>query len=118
MKTLTITLKKLFLELKNLRATLRLYEAKKQADEAHERNGRRYYVMPTTGTSGQLVIMDRENFRKLKQKGYIKRHTSVKDLEHECFYCTPYCNGRGELSSEEQYIKRRQYFSWLEAIKK
>ncbi len=44
---------------KKIRASLRLREAVRQADKAHRENGQRYYVMPTSGVSGQLVIMDR-----------------------------------------------------------
>ena len=71
---------------KKIRASLRLREAVRQADKAHRENGQRYYVMPTSGVSGQLVIMDRNNFRKLKQKHYINHNTFVRDLEFECFY--------------------------------
>ena len=103
---------------KKITASLRLREAVRKADEAHGENGQRYYVMPTSGTSGQLVIMDRNNFRKLKQKHYIKYSTFVSDLERECFYCTAYRNGAGELSAEVIALKKKQYFSWLEAIAK
>lgn len=103
---------------KKFKASLRLREAVRKADKAHSDNGQRYYVMPTSGTSGQLVIMDRNNFRKLKQKHYINYNTFVRDLEVECFYCTPYRNGAGELSAEAVALKKKQYFSWLEAITK
>lgn len=102
---------------KKIKASLRLREAVRRADKAHIENGQRYYVMPTSGTSGQLVIMDRNNFRKLKQKHYINTHTSVRDLEVECFYSTPYRNGMGELPPDVIAKKRKQYYSWLEAIK-
>jgi hypothetical protein len=103
---------------KKIRASLRLREAIRQAIEAHNSNGHRYYVMPTSGSSGQLVIMDRDNFRKLKQKRYINPRTYVRDLESECFYCTPYRNGAGELSAEAIALKKTQYYSWLETIAK
>lgn len=103
---------------KKFKASLRLREAVRQADKAHSENRQRYYVMPTSGTSGQLVIMDRNNFRKLKQKHYIKYGTFVRDLEVECFYCTPYRNGMGALSPKDIALKKKQYYSWLEAISK
>lgn len=102
---------------KKIKATLRLNEAMRQADKAHNENGNRYYVMPTSGTSGQLIIMDRNNFRKLKHKGYVSNRTFVRDLEKECFYCTPYRNGTGELPSAVVALKRKQYFSWLDSFK-
>lgn len=101
---------------KRLQAALRLREAVRQALKAHFTTGHRYYVMPTSGTSGQLVIMDRENFRKLKQKGYINRNTFVNNLKQECFYCTPYRNGMGALSPEVIAIKRKNYINWLYSV--
>lgn len=103
---------------RKFRASLRLTEAVRQADKAHEETGERYYVMPTTGTSGQLVIMDRSNFRKLKQKGYIAHEATVANLEMECFYCTPYRNGEGVLLGEIVSMKRKQYFKWLNSMRK
>ncbi|MGN0032432.1 MAG: hypothetical protein ACI358_01430 [Candidatus Limimorpha sp.] len=103
---------------KKIKASVRFREAVIMADKAHTENGQRYYVMPTSGTSGQLVVMDRNNFRKLKRKQYINSKKFVRDLEAECFYCTPYRNGACVLSEEEVVLKRSQYFSWLEAINK
>lgn len=103
---------------RKFRASLRLTEAVRQADKEHEETGERYYVMPTTGTSGQLVIMDRSNFRKLKQKGYIAHEATVANLEMECFYCTPYRNGEGVLPGEIVSMKRKQYFKWLNSMRK
>lgn len=103
---------------RKFRASLRLTEAVRQADKAHEETGERYYVMPTTGTSGQLVIMDRSNFHKLKQKGYIAHEATVANLEMECFYCTPYRNGEGVLPGEIVSMKRKQYFKWLNSMRK
>ena len=101
---------------RKIKASLRLREAVQQADKAHRETGGRYYVMPGA-TSGQLIIMDRANFRKLKQKGYINRNTFVNDLERECFYCTPYGNGTGELPKLVVDLKRKQYYSWVEETK-
>lgn len=103
---------------KQIKAYLRLREAVRKADKSHSENGQRYYVMPQSDASGKLVIMDRNNFRKLKQKHYINYNTFVRDLEVECFYCTPYRNGTGQLSAEAAAWKKKQYFSWLEAIDK
>lgn len=103
---------------RRIHASLRLREAVRQADKAHSENGHRYYVMPTSVTNEQLVIMDRDNFRKLKQKHYLPSKVSVKDLERECFYCTPYRNGTGGLSREDMEKKRSQYLAWIEMVSK
>lgn len=103
---------------KKIIATLRLNEAVRQANNAHKKTGQRYYVMPTSGASGKLIIMDRRNFRKLKQKRYITHRAFVRDLEVECFYCTPYRNGTGALTKEAELIKRQNYFMWLEQVSK
>lgn len=104
--------------IKKVRGMLRLNEAVRQADKAHEKTGERYYVMPTSGKKGQLIIMDRRNFRKLKQKGYVNYKSFVYDLERECFYCTPYRNGSGQLSPILRKIKKQQYYLWLDSVGK
>lgn len=101
---------------RKIRASLRLREAVRQADEKHKETGERYYVMPAGGKKGQLIIMDRKNFRKLKQKGYINHNTFVGDLERECFYCTTYGNSSAMLPSAVIALKRKQYFSWLDSF--
>lgn len=100
-----------------MKAALRLIEAVRRANKAHESTGNRYYVMPTGGISGKLIIMDRFNFRKLKQKHYINRNATQMNLEAECFYCTPYSNGTGKLSPLAKSLKRDSYYSWVAAVR-
>lgn len=95
-----------------LKASLRLREAVKKAEDAHSQTGERYYVMPLSGSKGKLIIMDRFNFRKLKQKGYISYESHVRDLETECFYFTAYRNGTCGIVPEVENLKRQQYYSW------
>lgn len=101
---------------KKFRASLRLFEAIRQADKAYEETGERHYVMPTSGKSGQLIIMDRRNFRKLKHKGYITKNANIGDLEKECFYCTPYRNGEGAMPDMVVRMKKQEYFKWIDSI--
>jgi hypothetical protein len=100
-----------------LRSYLRLREAIKKADKAHAKDGERYYVMPAA-KSNNLIIMDRFNFRKLKQKGYITPKAHVRDLVAECFYCTPYRNGDGKMPVSIRKLKVKSYFCWVEAQRK
>lgn len=95
-----------------LKAVLRLREAVRKAEEAHSKTGERYYVMPLSSSNGKLIIMDRFNFRKLKQKGYITHKAHVFDLEKECFYFTPYRNGTSGILPEVESLKRQQYYRW------
>lgn len=98
------------------RDTLRLRRAVIMADNAHLESGERFYVMPTT--DGKLIVTDRKNFRILRQKHYISRNATVRDLETECFYCTPYRNGQGTLPPEALSMKRRQFLAWSRAQRK
>lgn len=97
--------------LKKFKAYLRLLEAVKKADNEFKKNGERYYVMP--GYDRKLIIMDRRNFRLLKKKHYITNKATVKNLELECFYCTPYKDGKGQLTKEDIKSKREEYYKWL-----
>lgn len=103
---------------RKIKASIRYREAVRQANEAHQETGQRYYVMPTSGHKGMLIIMDRKNFRKLKQKGYIPQNVRVTDLERECFYCTSYRNGKGMLPDFITTMKRKEYYKWLDNIRK
>lgn len=98
-------------------AGLKLREAINKADDAFRENGNRYYVLPSW-RGKDLIVMDRKSFRQLKHKRYITHKVFVRDVERECFYCTPYNNGAGKLSSAVMAKKRNQYYSWLEAIDK
>lgn len=101
-----------------IRAALRLREAIRMADKAHRETGNRHYVMPVVGSGGRkLIVVDRRNFRLLRQKRYIHPNTRVFDLERECFYFTPYRNGSYALSPELMALKRSQYFSWVASDK-
>ena len=99
---------------KKLKAYLRYREAVRKANEAHERTGERYYVMPASGTKKALLVMDRFNFRRLKHKGYITNKASVVDLERECFYATPYRNGTAEMLVSIIELKKQQYYAWYD----
>ena len=99
-----------------IKSSLRLYSAICKADNAHKETGERYYVMPTPGITGNLLIMDRENFRGLKHKKYVSSKANVSDLQRECFYCTPYRNGDEALPALIQKMKRDEYMSWIKSI--
>lgn len=101
---------------RRFKASLRLREAIKMADKAHQQTGKRYYVMPQHGSGGKkLVVMDRYNFRRLKMKHYIQREARVFDLVRECFYCTSYRDGNQFLAPADRKKKVMQYFAWVEA---
>ncbi len=91
-------------------AYLRLREAVRKADEAWRRTGRRHYVLP--GSNRSLIVMDRDNFRILRRKGYIPQKAVIHDAVAESFYFTPHRDGSGRLSGKDRSMKVRQYFSW------
>lgn len=101
---------------KKIVAYTRWYYAIKKADSEHERTGDRYYVI--AGNGENLVVTDRRVFRKFKQKGYISRQANVSDMLRECFYFTPYRNGDGFITKEYLDKKRKQYYSYLDALAK
>ena len=92
------------------RAKLNLQRAIRMAEEAHKNNGKRYYVMPSQ--NGKLIVMDRANFRKLRQKHYIPQDRKITDATEACFYFT--ANGAGETMSKElRQEKERKYRAFL-----
>lgn len=98
---------------------LRYRKAVQMADDAHAKDGDRYYVMPSNQKKQKgkptLIVMDRKNFRKLRQKGYIDRRANMRDVVNECFYCTPYANGNGYLDAKGRKLKLALYFSYCKS---
>lgn len=99
-------------------ASLRFREAVKKADTAHAVNGHRYYVLPADDKSLKLIVMDRQNFRRLKTKKYINQNARVFHLVNESFYFTPYANGTGCLSAYDKVRKKELYYQWVDACRK
>ncbi len=91
-------------------AYLRLREAVRKADAAWRASGSRHYVIPSAGR--KLLVMDRNNFRILKRKGYISKTAILSDALRECFYHTPHRDGSGRISEAMRLFKIKQYFSW------
>lgn len=105
---------------KQLTDYLRYREAVKMADDAHAKDGDRYYVVASNNEKGKpgLIIMDRKNFRRLRFKGYINKKANIRDLVAECFYCTPYASGDGYLDAAGRKLKQALYFSYCESVRK
>lgn len=96
---------------KKIKAEIVYSLAVRKADNAHSENGERYYVMPSE--DGRLVVVDRRNFRVLKRKNYIPKDASVADMQRECFYCTPYRNGTGEMPADIIALKHSAFLDWF-----
>ena len=95
---------------KKFRAYLRLREAIRKADEAHAANGHRYYVIPAQNR--QLVVIDKENMKKLRHKHYFHHAFNTGDLMRTSFYYTPFSNGQGAISPQEAHLLRLFYYKW------
>lgn len=96
---------------KKIKAEIVYSLAVRKADNAHSENGERYYVMPSE--DGRLVVVDRRNFRILKRKNYISKDASVADMQRECFYCTPYRNGKGGDVGRHLALKHSAFLDWF-----
>ena len=99
-------------------AAITLRTAVIEADQAHSRTGERYYVMPAGELTQNLIIIDRFNFRKLKQKGYIPRQALISDLERESFYSNSYRDGSKPSLPKTIKQKRNRYYHWCDSVKK
>lgn len=90
---------------KKIKAEIVYSLAVRKADNAHGENGERYYVMPSE--DGRLVVVV------LKRKNYIPKDASVADMQRECFYCTPYRNGKGEMPADIIALKHSAFLDWF-----
>lgn len=101
--------------IKKFFAYLRLKEAIRIADKAHEENGRRYYVLPN-GRTHKLLVTDRNNFRMLRHKGYYANDAKMVDAKKASFYYTAHKNGEGKSTDGIIDLKRMQYYNWAESL--
>lgn len=101
---------------KKLRAYLRFKEAVKQADEAYQKHNHRFYVLPDH--NGNLIIMDRRNFRILRRKKYISRLATVPELSFNSVYHTPDAKGEGGIATDDLKMKFREYVTYLRIMEK
>lgn len=96
-------------------AYLRLKEAIRIADKAHEENGKGYYVLPN-GRTHKLIVTDRNNYRQLRHKGYYQNSAKMIDVKKASFYYTAHKNGEGKSTDELVDLKRMQYYHWVESL--
>lgn len=102
--------------IRHFRDYLRLRKAIIMADERHAQDSDRYYVVPSM--DGQLLIMDRKNFRLMKRKHYIAQETTLNDLRRMCFYHTPYSNGSDSMPDNVRKERAEMYYQWAVAKRK
>lgn len=91
-------------------ANIKWKYAVSKADKAHAQSvtKERYYVMPFGRK--RLIIMNRKQFRRLKDTHYMSRGARVKDLVKESFYFTP---DRGHFSPMTPAIKEAKRQMWI-----
>lgn len=99
--------------IKKLKARLTLERAVKMADEAYARTSERYYVMPSM--DGKLVVMNRQDLKLLKRKGYVGKFATVEQIAREAFYFTPYRNGDGAMTRDDISDRKKLYYFWCAA---
>lgn len=98
-----------------LKDYLRYRKAVMMADDAHAKDGDRYYVMPSM--DGKLLVMDRKNFRALKRKGYIQKNATMQSAIAECFYYTSRIGGAEVMPEHVRTMKYSEYKSWCKAMR-
>lgn len=99
---------------KQFYAYLRLRRAVDMAEKAGKKHHCRFYVLP--GENGSLVVSDRKNFRRLRQKHWIKGAASynMKDVADRAFYYTCHSDGTGFMKESERKRKAHDYYKWYE----
>ncbi len=95
---------------------LKLRKAINLADEQHQKDGDRYYVLPSM--DGKLVVTDRKNFRLLKRKHYIPADVTLNQIRRECFYHTPYANGTDRMPAVIRKQRAENYYMWITSYRK
>ena len=94
-----------------LRADIQLRYAIKEAKEKYSRRNVRYYVIPNY--DHRLITCNRSEVRKYRTDGYFAHSVRIDDFNRECFYYTPYANGKNPISAKERALKRRTWLNYV-----
>lgn len=105
---------KLFQKIRNLRSRIQYDIAVKKAENEHEKNKSRYYVIPAE--SGKLIVLDRQNFRLLKKKKYFSNNISTTNLLYQSYYYTADRSGKGEMPKNRMLGKKKDFVLWKEKM--
>lgn len=100
----------MFKFLKKLNARIRYDEAVNKANKAFEKTGNRQFVIPMQ--NGKALIVDRNNFRELKRKGYIGKNYTINDCMINAFYRTPLPNGTQAMTDEQIQRGMERFINW------
>lgn len=80
-------------------------KAVKTAEEAHAKLGERIYVVSSFSDISELVVLNRDTFRKMK-KMYNLRHTDLSSLMEGAWYYTADRAGKNGLPAKEKEVRR------------
>lgn len=106
---------KFLTRVKNLRSFIQLQFAIMQADERHQRDGDRYYVVPYK--RGKLVIFSKKSLKEGKREKIFDPNSTVATLEKKCFYHTPYQNGSKAMDESEILLREAIFYAWKKKLR-
>ena len=86
-------------------------KAVKEADLAHVEKGSRVYVVSSWGDISKLVILDRDNFRRMKRELNLK--DSVSSLMEGAWYYTADRAGKNGLPEADMEARRLAFVRHL-----
>lgn len=99
-----------------LRADLQLWYAIYKAEQIHQENKVRYYVIPDY--NHRLIICSRADIRRYKKAGCFDYSAKMDDFKDECFYYTPHGEGQGKIPGWEKEIKRKMWLNYVLQVKR
>lgn len=90
----------------------RLYrKAVKEADLAHIEKGERIYVVSGYQDISKLIVLDRDNFRRMRKSLGIKDSFDV--LKKGAWYYTAYANEKGSMPEADREARRLAFVRHL-----
>lgn len=92
------------------KANLRLRYAIKKAEDAHAKQGDRFFVMPDA--FDRLIVMRRKGMRNLRRHGIMDRRVRMPDVWKESFYFTA-DRGGNKLPPDVMEKKRLMYLDYV-----
>lgn len=97
---------------KKILAQVKYDRAVKMANKAYEETGHMHFVIPNRNGKIVLVVMDRKNFRSIRDKGYIDKNARMLHLYATCVYHTPNAKGENGMTADAISWRKRKFISW------
>lgn len=99
-----------------LNADIKLRRAIKKAEMLHDRDKKRYYVIPNL--KHDLIVVNWAQIKQMRKNKIFSNRAKQPDFIHESFYYTGDSYGTGKLSAKSKKNKRKAWLNYVAQVRR